>query len=169
MSRRRTRLEKEGARPQVPDWVWGAGLGVIVLVFIGAFFLFSQLGGASNDPCGKALPALGQQTDVTAQAFADEDAALGHMIDFFNQGDVNAANTLFLGPVHNFTHNVDPPIRARNEGVARTLCRAVLTLENVLITPQTHATPEQLAADTVEVRSALRDGAEALGFPRPTG
>lgn len=172
MPRRRTRAEKQVSdRRKVPDWVWGAGFGGIIMVFVGAFFALGQLGGGgAADPCGSSLPLLSPTgAEVDAKAFADEDAALGHMIDFLDQGDLNAANALFLGPVHNFTHNVDPPIRAKNEAAAKSLCNAVLKLENVLITGQAKATTQQLAADTTDLRNALRNGAEVLGFPRPTG
>jgi hypothetical protein len=166
-SRRRARTDQP--KSQIPDWVWGAGLGIIVLIFVSAFFLFSQLGGATADACDKALPPLGSLSTIDAAAFAQEDVSLGHVIDLLDQGDLNAAGTIFYGPVHSFTHNVDPGIRAKDETVAKTLCKAVYKLENDLLVATSHATTDQLSADTTAVRNALRDGAEVLGFPRPTG
>jgi len=170
MSERRTRARarKESSdKRSIPDWVWGAGLGAIVLVFIAAFFAFAQLSSGSSDPCDKALTALGTST-VDGPAFQSEDTSLGHMVDLLNQGDLNAANTIFYGPVHNFTHNVDPPIRAKDAATAKSLCKAVTKLEVDLTVAQSHATTDQLATETADIRNRLRDGAVVLGYPRPT-
>ncbi len=167
-SRRRTTRQRTVHQAQrggsLPDWVWGAGLGVIVLIFVAAFFLFSRCSSASAG-CDKALGPLGQSS-VDATGFANEDAGLGHVIDFLNQGDVNAANTAFYGDVHNFMHNADPPIRAINPSLAKNLCNAVIKLESDL-EPSAHQTTATMAADAVLVRKYLDDGAVALGYPRP--
>jgi hypothetical protein len=167
-SRRRTTRQRTIHQQQrgggLPDWVWGGGLGVIVLIFVGGFLLFSQCSGASA-ACDKPLSALGQSS-LDATGFVNEDAGLGHVIDFLNQGDTNAANTAFYGDVHNFMHNADPPIRAKNPNLAKNLCNAVIKLETDL-EPAYHQTTATMAADAVLVRGYLDDGAVALGYPRP--
>jgi hypothetical protein len=166
-SRRRTTRQRtvhQAQRGGLPDWVWGAGLGVIVLIFVAAFFLFSRCSSASAG-CDKPLGPLGQSS-LDATGFANEDVALGHVIDFLNQGDINASNTAFYGNVHNFMHNADPPIRTKNPDLAKNLCNAVIKLETDL-EPANHQTYATMAADAVLVRKYLGDGAVALGFPRP--
>ena len=165
--RRRTRqrtVQQAQRGGSLPDWVWGGGLGVIVLIFVAGFFLFSRCSSASSG-CDKALGALGQSS-LDATGFTQEDAGLGHVIEFLNQGDINAANTAFYGDVHNFMHNADPPIRAKNLDLAKNLCNAVIKLETDL-EPSAHQTTATMAADAVLVRKYLDDGAVALGYPRP--
>ena len=165
--RRRTRqrtVHQAQRGGSLPDWVWGGGLGVIVLIFVAGFFLFSRCSSASSG-CDKALGALGQSS-LDATGFASEDAGLGHVIGFLNQGDINAANTAFYGDVHNFMHNADPPIRAKNPDLAKNLCNAVIKLETDL-EPSAHQTTATMAADAVLVRKYLDDGAVAIGYPRP--
>jgi hypothetical protein len=59
---------------------------------------------------------------------------------------------------------VDPPIREKNAQVAKDLCRSVLTLEDDLAFS---ASVLKLSGSAQRVRDLLRDGAEALGYPRP--
>jgi hypothetical protein len=168
--RRRTRQRtvKQAQRGgSVPDWVWGAGLGVIVLIFVGGFFLFSSINGASA-ACDTALKPLPPQSDTSAAGFAAEDVKMGHLIDFLNQGDVSAASDYFYASsdVHAFMHNADPVIRAKDEPTAKNLCNAVIKLETDMDVSarQTTAT---MAVDATAVRKYLDDGAVALGYPRP--
>ncbi len=164
--RRRSGRQRAAQRggASLPDWVWGAGLGVIVLIFVGGFFFFSSVTGSSAT-CDKALGSLGQ-SNLDATGFAEEDAALGHVIDFLNQGDINAATNSFYGDTHNFMHNADPAIRAVDEGLAKNLCNAVIQLETD-IEPSAGKTTAVMAADANLVRKYLGDGAVALGYPRP--
>ncbi|MEX0683500.1 MAG: hypothetical protein WD904_04310 [Dehalococcoidia bacterium] len=159
--RRRAQAARQDA---LPDWVWGAGLGVLVLIFVGAFFLVRQVsGGGGDDTCDKALVPLGQ-SEISADAFVTEEAALTRVIDFLNGGDRQAAEAAFFGPAHNFTHNVDPEVREKDESLARDLCHAVVTLEDDLAT---NGSNQAIAAEVDRVRLLLRDIAETLGYPRP--
>lgn len=162
MSRRRTRPRE---RSGLKDHAWGAALGVVFVIFLGVFFLGGQITGAGAATCDKPLAPMPGGNDVSAAAFASEDAALGRVIDYLYTGDRESADVEFLGPVHSFTHNVDPAVRAADPDVARKLCNAVIQLENGLAGSST-ATPE-LAQSTIAVREALRDSAVALGYPRP--
>ncbi|MEO8456851.1 MAG: hypothetical protein ABI559_03460 [Chloroflexota bacterium] len=154
----------------LPDWVWGAGLGVIVLLFVGGFLLFSQCTGSSST-CDTALKPLGNASDTTARGFADQDVKMGQLVTFLQQGDINGANVLFYqeGTVHNFMHNVDPLIRAKDSDLAKNLCNAVVKLETDM-EPAAAQTPQTMANDAIDVRNFLRQGAQKLdlGTPAPT-
>ena len=161
-SRRRHRTQ----RATLPDWVWGAGLGVLVLIFVGGFFLIrSVTGGGSGGTCDSELSPLGS-SQVDAEAFIQEDADLGRVILLLNGGDRSGAEAAFYGPVHNFTHNADPPLREVDKDAAKALCEAVVDLEDSLATNAANAT---IAAGVQDVRDRLRDAAEILGYPRPGG
>jgi hypothetical protein len=155
---------RAGSQASLPDWVWGAGLGVLVLIFVGAFFLVSgTLGGdGGGSRCDEELPALGP-SDISAAGFTAEDAALTQVIDMLRAGDRAGAEAAFYGPTHNFTHGVDPPLREVDEDAARELCEAVYDLEESFIS----APSPTVAADLELVRDLLRDAAESLGYPRP--
>jgi len=162
-SRRRPRAsQRHGER--LPDWVWGLGLGVLLLAVVGGFLLISGglPGGGGGSTCDEPLKPL-NTSDISAQGFADEDAALGRVADFLNNGDLSAAEAAFYGTVHNFTHNADPPIREKDEALAKDLCKAVIDLEESL--PGGVSTL-QLSIKTQRVRDLLADGAVALGYPR---
>ena len=160
-SRRRSRATGHSG---VPDWVWGAGLGVIVLFFVGAFFVVGEFsGGGSGTICDEPLAAL-DGVEISAEAFAAEDDALTRVISMLNLGDRPGAEATFFGPVHAFTHNVDPPLRERDEDAAKALCEAVTEMETSFSTNAPSAT---IAAQIDLVRTLLRDAAETLGYPRP--
>jgi hypothetical protein len=164
MSRRR----RYAQQTRLPDWVWGAGLGLIVLLFIGAYFLISQATGGSNaSGCDQALPALPGETSTTQEAFQQEDAALGRVIEFLEAGDRAAAEAQFFGPVHAFTHNIDPELRERDEDLAKELCEAVVDLETAL-EPRQNTPTDELAILVARVREPLRDASEVFGHPRPS-
>ncbi len=160
-SRRRPRATR---RRGVPDWVWGAGLGVIVLFFAGAFVVVGEIsGGGTGATCNEPLAPL-DGSDISAEAFFDEEDALTRVISMLNLGDRPGAEATFFGPVHAFTHNVDPPLRERDEDAAKELCEAVIEMENGF---STNAPPATIAAQIDLVRTLLRDAAETLGYPRP--
>jgi hypothetical protein len=164
MSRKRTRTQR---RSSLKDHAWGVVLGLVFVVFLGIVFLGGRITGAGAATCDRPLGPMSGGTNITAAGFADEDAALGHVIDFFYAGDRTSADAAFYGPVHSFTHNADPVVRTGNPDTAKALCSAVIKLENNLASPGTSNV--ELAQDTTAVRDALRDAAVALGNPRPGG
>src|SRR5687767_2078706 len=109
-SRRRTRRRAGPAQGQtrIPDWVWGAGLGVIVILAVGGYFLLSG-GGGSASTCDKPLAPLGASV-VNQESLNAEDVGLERVISLLTAGDRAGAEQSFYGPVHNFTHNFDPPL-----------------------------------------------------------
>ncbi|MEO6197483.1 MAG: hypothetical protein ABIP58_05160, partial [Dehalococcoidia bacterium] len=120
-------------------------------------------GGASGSTCDQALSPLGTSI-IDADAFVEEDAGLSRVLGLLEQGDRSGAEAAFYGPVHNFMHNVDPPLRKADEAMAKDLCRAVIDLENKLAS---RATDPELIGSLTAVHDLLRDAAEALGYPRP--
>jgi len=160
-SRRRSRATRHSG---VPDWVWGAGLGVIALLFVGAFFVVGEISsGGTGGVCNEPLAAL-DGVDISAEAFVGEEDALTRVISMLNLGDRTGAEATFFGPVHAFTHNVDPPLRERDEDAAKELCEAVIEMETGF---STNAPPATIAAQIDLVRTLLRDAAETLGYARP--
>jgi hypothetical protein len=160
-SRRRSGVAQHSG---VPDWVWGAGIGVVALLVVGGFFVVAEIsGGGTSGTCNEPLAAL-DGGDINAQAFAAEEDALTRVISMLTLGDRPGAEAIFFGPVHAFTHNVDPPLRERDEDAAKELCEAVVEMENGFSTKAPTAT---IAAQIDLVRTLLRDAAETLGYQRP--
>jgi hypothetical protein len=165
-SRRRYRQQPAQYQGRLPDWVWGAGLGVIVLIFVAGFFLFSRFtaSGSTCDNPLKPIPGVATQTNDAA-GFQQEDVDLNRLVTFLQQGDVNGANTIFYGAPHNFMHTAEPEIRAKNETLGRNLCESVIKFETDFdITGRTNTSV--LVNEVTVIRDYLRDGAVALGFPR---
>ena len=168
LSRRRARSRPARGQASIPDWVWGAGLGAIVLIFVSGFFLFSNITGSSGSTCDNPLKPIGNAPDADSAGFQQEDTDLGRLITFLQQSDLNAANALFYGPAHNFMHTAEPAIRAKNETLGKNLCEAVIKFETDFDTTG-RTNPATLANEVTAIRNFLRDGAVALGFSRPGG
>ena len=168
-SRRRYRRQPAQYQGRLPDWVRGAGLGFIVLIFVVGFFLFSRFS-ASGSTCDSPLkPIVGVATQSNdAAGFQQEDVDLNRLVTFLQQGDVNGANTIFYGAPHNFMHTAEPEIRAKNEDLGKKLCESVIKFETDFDTTQSGITSGQLSNEVIVVRDYLRDGAAALGYPRPS-
>ncbi len=163
LSRRYAR-RRASAQARLPDWVWGAGLGLIVVLFIGGYFLISQVAtGGGGGGCDKPLAPLGT-SNINAESFAEEDTGLGRVLSLLQAGDRAGAEAAFYGPVHNFTHNVDPPLREVDKAAAKQLCREVLTIEEALFN---RAPDLELISSVEKIRELIRDAAAALGYPRP--
>jgi hypothetical protein len=64
-------------------------------------------------------------------------------------------------------HTAEPEIRAKNEELGKNLCEAVIKFESDFDTTQSGITSSQLANEVIVIRDYLRDGAVALGYPRP--
>lgn len=144
-------------------WSWGACLGALVIIFVGAFFLVREATDGGGDACDSDLPRLGSSS-VSAEAFVREDAALKRVVDMLNAGDRTGAEAAFFGPVHNFTHNVHPLLREQDLVAARDLCQWVIRLENGF---SVNASDASVAVRVDHIRGLLRDAAVALGYPRP--
>jgi hypothetical protein len=156
-SRRRARQQE-----RLPDWVWGAGLGVLVLIFVGAFFVVRSVGGGGGSTCDNPLANIGP-AQVNAESFVDAEASMTRVVGALEAGDRAGAESFFYGDTHNFTHAVDPELRDVDEQAAKDLCQAVLDIEESMISGSNAAALN----DARRVREALRDAAEILGFPRP--
>jgi len=154
---------KQRRRGGVPDWVWGLGLGLIVVIAVGGFFFITESGGDDGGTCDQELPPLGS-SEISQSAFDEEDAALTRVISMLNVGDREGAQSAFFGPAHNFTHNVDPPVRQKDQALARQLCEAIVIVEEGF--PLGLAS-SQLATGMQDVQNLIRDSAEALGYQRP--
>lgn len=169
-SRRRSGRRYRQASPQyrLPDWAWGLGFGILVVLLGGGYFLLTGITGGSGGGCGKALPPLPGNVQVTAEGFQVEDQKLGETLQYLNRGDIDNTFATFYGDVHAFTHNVDPDIRAVNEEMAKELCERVITVEEAYDPPPpAQRSISDMTNSTTALRNHLRDVAEELGFPRP--
>ena len=137
------------------------GGGIVVAVI----FIFGDSGGGANNACDNALAPLGA-SEISQAGFQAEDVGLTSVIAAATAGNLSAAEDAFYGTVHNFTHNVDPPIRAVNEALAKDLCNSVIHIEEELAIDRR---VDVIASDAARIRELLRDGAEALGYARPGG
>jgi hypothetical protein len=168
--RRRTRQRTVGQAQRggsLPDWVWGAGLGVIALIFVGGFFLFSSVTGGGGGSCDTPLSILTPHT-VDAAGFNKTDAQLGHIIDFLNQNDISTASDVLYssGDVHAFVHSADSVIRTKDVTVGKSVCTVLIQFETDLENPAGRSA-STLIREATELRKDMQDGAVALGFPRP--
>lgn len=160
MTRRARRRRQQG----LPDWVWGLGLGVLAVIIVGGFFLVTEvLGGGGGGICDQELDPLGT-SEISQDAFDEEYEALTRVINFLSAGDRAGAEGAFYGPVHNFTHNVDPPVRQQDEELARNICEVVLEVEDALL--ETTSTMSLVAMMT-ELRDLIAEAAVVLGYERP--
>jgi len=138
--------------------VIGGGIVVAVIFLLGG-------NGGGNNACDNALPPLGR-SDISQAGFQAEDAGLARVIQAASAGNLPAAEDAFFGDVHNFTHNVDPPLRPIDEEMARDLCETVIHIEEELAIDRR---VDVIASDAARIRALLQDAAEALGYVRPGG
>jgi hypothetical protein len=137
--------------------VVGGGIIVGVILFFGAE-------GADN-PCDNSLASLGQ-SDISQLGFQTEDVGLTRVILAAQAGNLDAVQSAFFGDVHNFTHNVDAPLREANDELAKELCEAVIEIEDEFVIDRRLSV---IVGQATRIRDLLRDAAEALGFARPGG
>lgn len=130
---------------------------------VGGFLAIS--GSAGGSTCSKPLAPLGDESPLPSAAFQSEDSSLGLVVDRASSGDRAGAESAFYGSVHNFTHNVDKPLRDKDAALGKDLCHAVLDLEEALTSD---ISPLDLSTKVERVRQILRDAAVALGYERPS-
>ena len=140
---------------------------VVAAAFSGLLFLGSaQFGGGGGQEapnlCDRPLPPLSPGA-VGKRDFDMAHDGMERVIGMANQGDIASARNAFFLRVHDFTHNVDGPLRAKDDGLAKALCRAVAQIEVEFLssTPREAAT---IAEHAEGIRDLLRQAAAALGF-----
>jgi hypothetical protein len=143
-------------------------LGLVVIVgggIVAAVVLLFGGGDGGTGVCDTPLKPL-LTSDISQLGFQAEDAGLARVITAASAGDLPAAETAFYGDVHNFTHNVDPPLREVDEDKAKELCEQVIKIEEELAF---NRRPDIVAALARDIRAILQDAAVALGYARPGG
>ncbi len=138
--------------------VVGGGIIVAVVLFFGR-------GGGEGSPCDDPLVALGQ-SEISQMGFQAEDAGLARVAQAATAGNLEAAESAFFGDVHNFTHNVDPPLREVDEELAKEICERVTEIEEELAIGRRVSV---IAGQATRIRELVQDAAEALGYARPGG
>ena len=143
-------------------------LGLVMVVgggIIVAAILFFGGGGGGDSACDDPLPPLGD-SDISQLAFQTEDAGLARVAQAATAGDLEAAESAFFGDVHNFTHDVDAPLREADKELAITLCEEITKIEEELAFGRRISV---IAGQATRLRELIQDAAEALGYARPGG
>ena len=143
-------------------------LGLVMVVgggIIVAAILFFGGGGGGDSACDDPLPPLGD-SDISQLAFQTEDAGLARVAQAATTGDLEAAESAFFGDVHNFTHDVDAPLREADKELAITLCEEITKIEEELAFGRRISV---IAGQATRLRELIQDAAEALGYARPGG
>ena len=138
--------------------VIGSGIIVAAVLFFGG-------GGGGDSACDDPLPPL-DDSDISQLGFQTEDAGLARVAQAATAGDLEAAESAFFGDVHNFTHNVDAPLREVDEELAIKLCEEITEIEEELAFGRRISV---IAGRATRLREMIQDAAEALGYARPGG
>ena len=147
----------------VPDWAWVVGLGAVVVLAVGGFFIITETGGGDGGTCDEELKPLGV-SEISQSAFDEGDASLTRLIALLNAGGrADAESDFFAGGMHNFTHNIDPAVRQQDPALAKELCEVVIVVEDAFAREPS----SQIAQDIAQMQDLIRDAAEALGYDRP--
>ena len=140
--------------------VIGGGIVAAVLFLLGG-------GGGGGSACDDPLPPLAD-SDISQLGFQTQDVGLTRMAEATSVGNLDSATEVWYdndSELHNFTHDVDAPLREADEELAKELCEAVIRFEDELISERVG----RVATEAIRVRDLLRDAAEELGFARPGG
>ena len=140
--------------------VIGGGIVAAVLFLLGG-------GGGGGSACDDPLPPLAD-SDISQLGFQTQDVGLTRMAEATSVGNLDSATEVWYdndSELHNFTHDVDAPLREADEELAKELCEAVIRFEDELISERVG----RVATEAIRVRDLLRDAAEALGFAPPGG
>ncbi len=140
--------------------VIGGGIVAAVVFLLGG-------GGGGGSACDDPLPPLAD-SDISQHGFQTQDVGLTRMAEATSVGNLDSATEVWYdndSELHNFTHDVDAPLREADEELAKELCEAVIRFEDELISERVG----RVATEAIRVRDLLRDAAEALGFARPGG
>ncbi len=135
--------------------VIGGGIVVAAVLFLG--------GGGGSNACENPLAPLGE-SDISQLGFQAEDGGLAKVIQAASVGNLEAAESAFFGDIHNFTHNVDAPVREVDEELAKDLWEKTIEIEEELAIGRRVSVIADLAT---RMRELVQDAAEALGYARP--
>ncbi|MEE8386856.1 MAG: hypothetical protein V3S01_13155, partial [Dehalococcoidia bacterium] len=144
------------------------GLAVAVAAILTLVFLepfggsdgVEDTGSPGTNICDRPLPALGSG-QITKEQFDTVDAGMDLVISLAAEGDVSRAQEAFFSVVHDFTHDVDGPLRDSNDDLAKRLCKAVAQIETEFAFGGEAAT---IAEESESIRDLLRQAAAEMGF-----
>ena len=141
--------------------VIGGGIVVAVVFALGGDGSEVSDTGACDNP----LAPLGE-SDISHTGFQVQDEGLARAAQAASVGNLEAAESAFFGDVHNFTHNIDQPLREVDQELAKELCEKTIEMEEELAIGRRVSIIAGLAA---RLRELMRDAAETLGYARPGG
>ena len=143
-------------------WFWGASFGAVVIVLVGAFFLTQEVTGGGDDACDRDLRPR-ESGSVSAEAFADQDAALKEVVDLIVAGNRVRAEDALFGPTHDFTYVAQSHLEELDPIAAEDLCEWIIRVEDGIAVG---ASDFSVAIEIDHLRGLLRDAGVTLGFPR---
>ena len=129
-------------------------------------YLLILRGGQSATGCSATLPPLAAST-TSAEDFRLADIALQKMATAASAGDLDGADKAFFqpmgnfGPVHDFSHAVDPVIRQKDVALGKRLCEKVLEIEKEFALDRR---PAMIADLAQQIRQIIAAGARELGY-----
>jgi hypothetical protein len=135
--------------------VIGGGIVTAVVLLLG--------GGGGSNACDNPLPPPGD-SDISQRGFQAEDAGLARVIQAASEGNLEAAESAFFGDIHDFTRNIDQPLREVDEELARELCEETIEIEQELAIGRRVGV---ITGQATRIRELLWEAAEALGYARP--
>jgi hypothetical protein len=146
---------------QLRSGLWIAGLAFAAALGVGAALILRGGGGDQSGPvdiCDRPLSPIGGGS-VTSADFDAAIAGIDSVIEFSRDNNHDAANEQFFLNAHDFTHNVDGPLREKDQGLAKELCRAVAQIEGSL----SFREPPSTVADQAEgIRDLIQRARDKL-------
>ncbi len=111
------------------------------------------------EPCGKPVGAIGDSPLTEARLLA----AIEQMrqVASLAGGDRAGAEATFAGDAHNITHDIDAPLRSRDEEIAIDLCLAATEIEVAI---GTNYDGEAVSANAEEAARLLEAAGRSLGI-----
>lgn len=110
--------------------------------------------------CERPLPPLVGRP-ITGETFAAMDAGMEQVRELAEGGDISGAHRTFFTQVHDFTHDLDAPLRERDAELAKRLCAVVAQIEAEFAFGSDAAAIADYAG---RVQALLRDAAAELGY-----
>jgi hypothetical protein len=105
-----------------------------------------------------ALPAACSGDGAPGEErFQQAHEAMGQVVAALEQGDLNGAYVAFQEP-HDFTHEIDAPLREKDPDLGQRLYDAVLVMESY------DSTDAELLAAAKDIRRYLVEAAGAFGY-----
>lgn len=142
------------------------------LIIAGAFsallFTGSALSGGAQSDAGIAATCESPLAPYTGNAVTDDRLVVGingmkQIADSAREGDLATVQTLFYtNDAHSLTHDIDAPLRLKDNSLARDLCESVLRLEREIAASTPN--PQTIADEADAIAIALQQARDRFDF-----